>query len=224
MGRTVKDERPTSKYSLSFMARLLHLKPLLPSGGKVLDVGCGEGFISEILVKNGCHVTGIDCSAEAIKQASRLPGEYLKIDLFRYSPKKKFDWVICSEVLEHLDSDRLALKLMYSWLKPGGRLLLSVPTFIRLTPKLKMIGGHQRHYHPGELIRIAEKTGFLLEKRKEWGCLARRLILSYCPGLSQGKPKKLLALTGAILKPLILFDAALWPFPDSIILVLRKPK
>jgi len=222
--KRIKDERPANRYSLSLMARLFHLKPMLPDKGKVLEVGCGEGFISEILVKDGCQVTGIDYSSEAIRKASRLPGKYLNVNLYDYKPRRLFDWVICSEVLEHLDNDHLALKMMYSWLKPGGKLLLSVPTFMKLTPRLKMIGGHQRHYYPEKLIKMTEEAGFLLEKKKEWGCLIRRLILSCLPGISQGKPKKLLVLMGVILKPLVLLDAFFWPFPDSIILVLRKPK
>lgn len=217
-------ERPSSRCSLCFMARLVHIKPLLPSNVGVLDVGCGDGFLSEILIKNGCRVTGIDYSSEAIKKASRLPGEYLQVDFYDYKPKKQFDWIICSEVLEHLDDDRQALKMMFSWLKPGGNLLLSVPTFMKLTLKLKMIGNHQRHYQPEELIMMAKETGFLLAKKKEWGCLTRRLILSYFPGSSQGKPKNFLDLIGLILKPLIILDTLFWPFPDSLILILKKPK
>lgn len=220
----MKNERPTSKLSLSFMARLVHLKPLLPSRTDVLDIGCGEGFISEILVKNGCQVTGIDYSASAIKRASKLPGEYIKVDFYNYKPKKKFSWIICSEVLEHLDDDKKALELMYLWLKREGRLLLSVPTFLTLTPKLKNIGGHQRHYSPEKLRELVKKVGFVVEKEKEWGCLMRRLILSYLPGISQGKPKKLLEIAGILLKPIILLDAWAWAFPDSIIMILKKPK
>lgn len=220
----LKVERPTSKYSLSFMARLVHLKPMLPWGVKILDVGCGEGWVSELLVKNGCQVTGIDYSSKAIKKASKLPGRYLQVDLYNYKPTEEFDWVVCSEVLEHLDDDQIALKLMYSWLKPGGRLLLSVPTFMDLTPRLKMIGGHRRHYRPEQLIKMVEKLGFILEKKKEWGCLTRRLILSCFTGISEGKPGGLMKLIGMILKPLIILDTLLWPFPDSIILIFRKEK
>jgi len=222
--KRIKDERPINRYSLSLIARLAHLKPMLPKKGEVLEIGCGEGFISEILVKNGCQVTGIDYSSEAIKKASRLPGKYLSVNLYDYKPRKLFDWVVCSEVLEHLDDDRLALKLMYSWLKPAGKLLLSVPTFMKLTPKLMRIGGHQRHYQPKKLIKMTGETGFLLVKKKEWGCLIRRLVLSYFSGISQRKPQKMLEIGGIILSPIVIFDALVWPFPDSIILILRKPK
>lgn len=224
MTSKLKDERPSSRYSLSFMARLAHIKPFLPSNASVLDVGCGEGLISKILIENGCRVTGIDYSSEAIKKASGLPGEYLQVDFYDYRPGKKFDWIVCSEVLEHLDNDRLALKKMYSWLKPQGKFLLSVPTYLNLTPSLRSVGGHLRHYRPKPLKLMLKRVGFVIEKEKEWGCLIRRIILSCFPGASLGKPESWRELIGRLLGPLIILDTFLCPFPDSIIVIAQKPR
>lgn len=218
----IKDERPSNQYSLSFQARVFNLQPFLPRQGEVLDIGCGEGYLSRILIENGCRVTGIDYSPEAIEKAARLPGRFLVRDIYDFRPKKKFDWVVCSEVLEHLPDDRLALKLMASWLKPKGRILLSVPTKMKLTEKLRKIGGHHRHYRVEELVKIMADLGFRLEKRKDWGCLIRNIILCYFPGISQGKPPKIISFFGQLLRPLIVLDTLLWPFPDSVILIFQK--
>lgn len=224
MANLKKNERPISKHSLSFVARMVHLKPFFPYNTDVLEVGCGEGFIAEVLVENNCHVTGIDYSQEAIAKTSRLPGEYIQVDVFKYQPKKKFNWVICSEVLEHLEDDKKALKLMYLWLKPGGKLLLSVPTYMKLTPRLRRYGGHKRHYKPGKLKDLISQIGFRVEKEKQWGCLSRRLILGYLPAFVSRAPITFLSVFGKIFGPLVKLESQFWPFPDSIILLLKKPK
>ena len=218
-----KNERPIAKHSLSFVARMVHLKPFFPHNTDILEVGCGEGFVAEVLIKNNCQVIGIDYSREAISQASKLPGKYIQVDVFKYQPKKKFSWIICSEVLEHLRDDKKALKLVYSWLKPGGKLLLSVPTFMKLTQRLKN-SGHERHYEPSKLKDLISQIGFRVEKERQWGCLSRRLILGYLPAFVPRAPITLLSTFGKIFGPLVKLESQFWPFPDSIILLLKKPK
>jgi SAM-dependent methyltransferase len=96
----------------------------LPSGGAVLDVGCG-GRPYEDLFPAGAY-TGID-----VEQSGRS-ADYKLADLYFDGlsipfADAGFDCVICTQVLEHsIDPDAL-LREMRRVLRPGGRLLITVP-------------------------------------------------------------------------------------------------
>jgi 2-polyprenyl-3-methyl-5-hydroxy-6-metoxy-1,4-benzoquinol methylase len=96
----------------------------------VLEVGCGEGFISGYLSEQfpAITFTGVDLAAEDV---DRLKQKFPRIDARQGSAydlsglSGRHDLVICAEVLEHLDTPERALDEMLK-VKPR-RLLLSVP-------------------------------------------------------------------------------------------------
>lgn len=100
----------------------------------LLDLGCGDGrFISELArAQPTVHAMGIDYSERAIALASALnPGlEYHAADILTDDLSgRQFDVVTMIEVIEHippLDLPRF-LERAISFLKPGGRLVITVP-------------------------------------------------------------------------------------------------
>jgi ubiquinone/menaquinone biosynthesis C-methylase UbiE len=101
------------------------LQPL--QGQKVLDIGCAKGNFSRLLYASGAHVTGIDISAELLKQAETLSP---KIE-FKYGSMTKipylaqsFDSAICIEVIEHVPQVSEAIAEAARVLKPGGKLVI----------------------------------------------------------------------------------------------------
>jgi len=109
-----------------------NIQPALPSKGSVLDVGCGNGIISSFLGHLGYDVTGIDVSEKAIKKAKTnnkltnvqfdvLSAENLKVQ------NKKYNAIICSEVLEHLESPSFLLNTIFHLLNDNGVLIVTVP-------------------------------------------------------------------------------------------------
>ena len=100
---------------------------------KVLDIGCGGGLISESLAKKNAKVTGIDENAFNIKQAKEhakinsLKINYINqsLDFFFKKNKKKFDLILCLEVLEHVNDVEQALDKITKLLNPGATLILS---------------------------------------------------------------------------------------------------
>lgn len=99
---------------------------------RILDAGCGEGFISMLLVKKfpNAIVTGIDQSQEALEMARRVHQivRYRQGSIYRMPFRNhSFDLVICTEVLEHLESPYFALKELNRVVKRGGAVLLTVP-------------------------------------------------------------------------------------------------
>ena len=99
----------------------------------VLDIGCGGGLISESLTKKKAKVTGIDENICSIKQAkehakiSSLKIKYINqsLDSFFNKNKKKFDLILCLEVLEHVNDVEKTLDKITKLLNPGAILILS---------------------------------------------------------------------------------------------------
>jgi 2-polyprenyl-6-hydroxyphenyl methylase/3-demethylubiquinone-9 3-methyltransferase len=99
----------------------------------VLDIGCGGGLISESLAKKKAQVTGIDENICSIKQAkehakiSSLKIKYINqsLDSFFNKNKKKFDLILCLEVLEHVNDVEKTLDKITKLLNPGAILILS---------------------------------------------------------------------------------------------------
>ncbi len=104
----------------------------IPGGGNVLDVGCGNGLISMSLGKAGHNVTGIDISDKAIEKAKEkntLPNVSFAVASAEQlsETQTRYDAVICSEVLEHLNEPSSLLKYIYKSMKDDGILIVTVP-------------------------------------------------------------------------------------------------
>lgn len=95
---------------------------------KILDVGCGEGWLVHLLEAVGCEVTGFDGSADLIASAKTGSGRFIHLDYdaFAQDPTvvgENFDAAVCNFSLfeEHIDS---YLKAIASRLASGGCLIV----------------------------------------------------------------------------------------------------
>jgi acetyltransferase-like isoleucine patch superfamily enzyme len=103
----------------------------------VLDVGCGEGYLTNYIRGNCQKAIGIDYSLDAIEKARMLYGieaHHMSCTHLKF-PSETFDKVIFTEILEHLTKLQgiHALKEARRVLKPGGMLIGSTP--LRNTPE-----------------------------------------------------------------------------------------
>ena len=101
-------------------------------GLECLDIGCGGGILSERLSRLGARVTGIDASESSIDVArehsikSRLEIDYKSLttgELLKSKKDKssnKFDIVIASEVIEHVNERKIFLSDVSKLCRPGG--------------------------------------------------------------------------------------------------------
>ncbi len=127
---TYEYDRITDIKRLKFIAS--HLQQEIPAGGRVLDVGCGNGVISRHLGQFGYDVLGIDISLKTIDVArskNTLPNvrfEAISAEALT-AQGERYDAVICSEVLEHLDRPGELLKVIHASLKDNGLLVVTVP-------------------------------------------------------------------------------------------------
>jgi 2-polyprenyl-3-methyl-5-hydroxy-6-metoxy-1,4-benzoquinol methylase len=127
------------RYHLAYeRGNLLNWYPF-KEGASILEVGSGCGSITEVLVQSKAKkvVANELSQRRATVNAYRNKGaENLEIivgNLQDYTPTQKFDYVVCVGVLEYagtfIDSDspyQEFLKILSSFLKPGGRLLLAI--------------------------------------------------------------------------------------------------
>lgn len=108
----------------------LILEKVVLDGKKVLDVGCGVGFLLDEVSKvfNPFSLTGTDFSEEAMKvSCKKFPTmEFFRHDIYDPLPEK-YDVIFCTEVLEHLEKPFVGLKNLIDALKDNGALVLAVP-------------------------------------------------------------------------------------------------
>jgi 2-polyprenyl-3-methyl-5-hydroxy-6-metoxy-1,4-benzoquinol methylase len=100
--------------------------------GTVLELGCGNGATLKWLKAAGhCHTTcGIELFADAAKQAEQGVDCVLQGDIENIEPiwpAGHFDLILCLDVLEHLVDPWRVLQRLQTLLRPGGRLIASIP-------------------------------------------------------------------------------------------------
>ena len=127
-------ERGSDIYrSVVIPAALELLSP--PKGGRVLDLGCGQGVFARALAGRGCMVTGVDASRTLIAAAKRYPAKppihYLERDAANLAGLGPFDAIsaiLCLQNMEHLDA---VCRSCAAVLRPGGRMVwvLNHPCF-----------------------------------------------------------------------------------------------
>ncbi|MBA2745048.1 MAG: methyltransferase domain-containing protein [Flavisolibacter sp.] len=123
-------DRIADRKRVDFIASVLEKS--LPENGKVLDVGCGNGVISRHLGRLGFNVLGIDVSEKTIEIARNI-SPMPNVKFMTKSAEElvasgeKYDAVICSEVLEHLNEPGLLLKVLHDCLAENGKLIVTVP-------------------------------------------------------------------------------------------------
>ena len=148
------------------------------AGDTVLDIGCGEGrHTIGLYVDREVNAIGIDLSMEDMKTAKNRIKDFSISEtnssscIFGAGDIKSlpfednvYDAVICSEVLEHLESLDDAVSEIVRVLKPGGVLAVSVPRFIpelicwKLSSEYsKTPGGHVRIFRHKNLKQLILK-------------------------------------------------------------------
>lgn len=106
----------------------------LSKGEKVLDIGSGIGYLAFDMAEAGAQVTGIELSQKNIDKAKKLyRNKNLKFilgDAWKDLPQEKFDTVVMSNVLEHID-DRVGFIRKVQAQVRAKRWLIRVPCFDR---------------------------------------------------------------------------------------------
>jgi len=141
------------------------LRPHLFNEIKVLDVGCGDGFISRGLFSSlqTKNITAVDINLSD-SQLSEFNLESSEIKYSRDLPDNgTFDLVLLLDVVEHIDDDVSFLAdIVRRYLSKGGKMLLTVPAFQSIYGQHDINLGHYRRYSLQELENLAESAGLVI--------------------------------------------------------------
>ncbi len=146
---------------------------LVPAGGRLLDVGCGNGNFLERCANRGLSVAGTELPGAAAERARKRLGNRLHVGSLMSAcfAEKSLDLVMFWHVYEHLDQPALYLEESCRILKPGGRLVLALPNIE--SGQARIFRGSWLHLDPprhlffqgpSALTRAAESRGFAAEK------------------------------------------------------------
>ncbi|MBD2193887.1 methyltransferase domain-containing protein [Calothrix anomala FACHB-343] len=99
---------------------------------RILDIGCGNGSLSNFIANNGYEVVGIEESESGVKFASlAFPNcRFIQGSIYNLpyqELEEKFDIVIASEVIEHLFYPKELVRNVKKCLKANGRLIITTP-------------------------------------------------------------------------------------------------
>ncbi len=121
----------------------------IEDGKLVLDVGCNGGALAIPLLNKRCYVKGIDLVEELVEKA-KSRGVFAEVgeaeDLSRFDDNT-FDYVVCTEVIEHLFDPIQAVSEAHRVLKPGGKYIATVPYYGGRMANADFLGDyHQQNF------------------------------------------------------------------------------
>lgn len=166
------------------MGARTEISDLLPNEiERVLEVGCGTGktlgWIKEQFA--GAETVGIELHPEAVDAARKIADRVVVCDIEKDYPDLEagsFDVILCLDVLEHLVDPWTALDKVVTFLKPGGRLIASIPNVrnLRVVLPLVFLGRwryqlvglldrtHLRFFTRRSALELVEGAGLEIEK------------------------------------------------------------
>lgn len=171
-------EAPTQNHFIDLYNRKIVLEgmsqPLAREHCGYLDVGCSSGYMLKDVLAHFPNVQamGADYFPAGLFQChQRLPDVPLfQMDLTCCQfPNDLFDAISCLNVLEHLQEDDLAIRQLYRIVKPGGIIVITVPTMPGLYDMHDEAYGHLRRYDLNDLKKKISAAGFKIVRANYFG-------------------------------------------------------
>ena len=100
---------------------------------KIIEIGCGQGYLTYSLKSSGFNITGIDISQEAVRIAKKKYGENYycgTLESYIKKTKEKPAYIICTELIEHLEKPYNFVKNMLGSMNKNGKLIVTTPNKI----------------------------------------------------------------------------------------------
>ena len=125
----------------------------------VLDLGCGRARLGLEVQRLGYTVTGIDNNPVACATARTRIREVIELDFTKPDAvantlkERQFDWIMAADVLEHTPDPKTILSIYRRYLKPHGRLIVSLPNVAVWDNRLRLLFGRFNYSDSGVMDR-----------------------------------------------------------------------
>lgn len=131
--------------------------------GQFVEMGAGTGHMTRLFLERGftgaCHDLGED-SRDMLRANLAFAGDRMSVvNSLAELPDATFDYLLAFEVLEHIEPDLEVLRGWMRHLKPGGRVLISVPAHQRKFGRSDELVGHVRRYEKNALRTLLAEAG-----------------------------------------------------------------
>ena len=138
----------------------------LPKDARILEIGCGTGHNLPMLAQFGT-VEAIEIDPAAREIASQRLGKPVgaaPLPALTGVERGAYDLVAVLDVVEHIEDDVAALKAMAECLKPGGKILITVPAHQWLWSAHDTVNHHHRRYSKASLAKAIGAAGLTSRK------------------------------------------------------------
>lgn len=142
----------------------------VPAGGRILDVGCGNGEFMAAAREAGYRVTGTDISVPGVELCRSRGLDAVAGDFLTLPFEGEYEAVTMWDVIEHLTDPAAFVARARSLLRPGGYLVIKTPgvtdrmfAMVKVVPSMAASVLHDDHvqfFTAGSFARLAERTGF----------------------------------------------------------------
>jgi O-antigen biosynthesis protein len=160
---------------------MLQRAKFFDNGERVLDVGCGPGYLAEYLtVQKDCTVVGVEQDPRLAETARRVCAQVHEANLETEGLRKiqgKFTAIFFGDVIEHVRNAPELLRQASELLEVGGRVIVSTPNFVHIKNRVRVLFGtfeyrdaglldrtHVHFYTKRTLYGLLEETGYRIVK------------------------------------------------------------
>ena len=216
---------------------LYFIKKNVQSDSRIFDFGCGSGYLVGELQRRGFNAWGMDFEKEAIDYGINSGVNNLALgtgDKINH-PDASFDLVTAFDVLEHIDNEKPVVDELARILKPGGKMIITVPAYMWLWGVQDEVSHHFRRYTLGSLMEVFKKVAELKIIRKTYYVtllfLPIAIVRLFSRWFNIKNRQSDFNITNPILDPIFYLISGLelqalklidYPFGVSILIILEK--
>ncbi len=135
---------------------------------KILDYGCGSGFLVGQMQERGLDAFGADLSEEAIRVGLSRGVKNLYMEDRLDFPDESFDVILALDVIEHIEDDYGALGRLQKLLKPGGCMIITVPAYQWMWGLQDEVAHHFRRYSMSSILKLISAQQSLTVIKKSY--------------------------------------------------------